>query len=116
MRKLGLFGLCAGILAVGIVVGKTAGGTTLLAEDEAAVAPQLARIPFIGCPSDGQGGPVKALKGEDKWLPIPSEVGDKLAYYSSETNLGTLAPRGWNCWGTYGSDGSSLYQSTSNQF
>lgn len=109
MRKFGLFGLCVAILALGIMVGKNAGGRTLLAEDEAAVAPKSNRIPFIGCPSDGQGGPVEALKGEDKLLPIPPELADKLAYYSSGTNLGAVAPRGWYCFGTYGSDGSSLY-------
>jgi Superinfection immunity protein len=107
MRTLGLIGQCTVIIVVGIVVGKNAGGRNLLAEDEIAAAPT--RVSFIGCPSDGQVGPAEAPKGKDKSLPIPVEAADKLAYYSSESNLGALAPKGWYCFGTYGSDGSSLY-------
>jgi hypothetical protein len=109
MRKFGPVGLCVAILAAGIMVGGNAGGRTLLAEDETVAAPKSARIPFIGCPSDGQVGPVEAPKGEDKSLQIPPAAVEKLAYYSLGPNLGALAPRGWYCFGTYGSDGSSLY-------
>jgi hypothetical protein len=33
----------------------------------------------------------------------------KLAYYKSEKGIGVLAPRGWHCFGTYGSGGDTLY-------
>lgn len=42
---------------------------------------------------------------------MPSEAAQQLAYYKAEEGLGVLAPRGWHCFGTYGSSGSSLYVS-----
>jgi hypothetical protein len=33
----------------------------------------------------------------------------RLAYYKSAHGIGALAPRGWNCFGTYGSGGDTLY-------
>jgi hypothetical protein len=41
---------------------------------------------------------------------IPAEVAQHLAYYKSEYGqIGALAPRGWHCFGTYGSSGTALY-------
>jgi hypothetical protein len=36
-------------------------------------------------------------------------MAQKLAYYEASDGLGVLAPRGWYCFETYGSDGSNLY-------
>jgi hypothetical protein len=69
-----------------------------------------ARVPFVGCESDGQGGAVKAPSGQSKTLAIPAEAAQRLAYYKAE-GIGVLAPRGWHCFGTYGSSGATLYVS-----
>jgi hypothetical protein len=66
---------------------------------------------FVGCKSDGQVGPREAPKGESKVLPIAVESAQRLAYYKMEDGPGVLAPRGWYCFGTYGSNGSNLYVS-----
>ncbi len=74
-------------------------------------SPKPALIPFVGCPSDGQSGPVNPPKGKGRVIAMMPDAAKRLAYYSSEDNLGILAPRGWHCFGTYGSSGSSLYVS-----
>lgn len=72
----------------------------------AAAPPGSADVPFVGCPSDGQTGPQPA--------PVHREVprlgavaASRLAFYASG-DLGVLAPRGWHCFGLYGSNGSIL--------
>jgi len=70
---------------------------------------QELRVPFVGCASDGQQGPVKAPKRKSKVVSIPPEVAVRLAYYQADEGPGVLAPRGWFCFGTYGSNGDSLY-------
>lgn len=66
-------------------------------------------VPFVGCKSDGQVGPQDAPAGKNKALAIPADTAEKLAYYKAEDGAGVLAPRGWYCFGTYGSNGSVLY-------
>jgi len=66
-------------------------------------------VPFIGCKSDGQVGPLKAPKGSAKIVSLSPELARELAYYKAEEGIGVLAPRGWYCFGTYGSNGSNLY-------
>jgi hypothetical protein len=68
-------------------------------------------VPFVGCKSDGQMGPVQAPTGENKVAPITAEMAGRLAYYKAEKGSGVLAPRGWYCLGTYGSNGEALYVS-----
>ena len=78
----------------------------------AASAPKVdVRVPFVGCTSDGQIGPLKAPIGKSKIVPIAAETAGRLAYYKAEDGSGVLAPRGWYCFGTYGSDGTNLYVS-----
>ncbi|MEA3016697.1 MAG: hypothetical protein QOI38_1419 [Sphingomonadales bacterium] len=64
-------------------------------------------VPFVGCASDGQTGPIAAPSS----TPVPpiSSAGNAagLALYAS-SDLAVLAPRGWHCFGLYGSNGSSL--------
>lgn len=72
---------------------------------------QTVRVPFVGCGSDGQVGPQETPKGTDKVVQIPRGAAQRLAYYQS-FGYGILAPRGWYCFGTYGSGGSTLFVSS----
>src|SRR5260370_2555221 len=71
----------------------------------------MVRVPFVGCASDGQVGPLKAPKGTSKVLPISPEMALRLAYYKAEQGAGNLAPRGCHYFGTYGSNADNLYPS-----
>ena len=78
----------------------------------AAIAAPADSVPFVGCASDGQMGPVappalQTLQTGMLHVP-PSQANRFLAYYAS-TNLGVLAPRGWHCAGVYGSNGAALF-------
>ena len=68
-------------------------------------------VPFVGCPSDGQTGPLPAPQGQPKLIHIPAAEAQQLAFYKAEYSIGVLAPRGWNCFGAYGSNGDTLYVS-----
>ena len=65
-------------------------------------------VPFVGCKSDGQIGPMEAPIGTRVAVPITPKAAQALAYYSIGPGNGVLAPRGWYCFGTYGSSGSAL--------
>jgi hypothetical protein len=85
-------------------------GTAVLVEAQSTL--QLdASVPFVGCRADGQSGPVDAPNGKSMALPISPEATQRLAYYKSVEGLGVLAPRGWYCFGVYGSNGYVLYVS-----
>ena len=70
-----------------------------------------AKVPFVGCKSDGQVGPLSSPKGVEKMIVLPSELADRLSYYKAKNGFGIFAPRGWYCFSTYGSNGSSLFVS-----
>jgi hypothetical protein len=53
-------------------------------------------------------GPMPAPKGKTPHLSISAEEASRLAYYSMGGGIGALAPRGWYCFGTYGSGGMHL--------
>lgn len=74
-----------------------------------AYAQASANVPFVGCKSDGQVGPQDAPTGIPKTITISPQLAQRVAYYKASDGLGVLAPRGWYCFGTYGSSGSSLY-------
>jgi len=91
---------------------------SLIDRFEAAVAPSLsagrlveAALPAVGCPQDGQMGPIPApaLPGSVRVI-IPEGLASRLAYYSASDTVGTgvVAPRGWSCFGVYGPSGESL--------
>ena len=65
-------------------------------------------IPFVGCASDGQQGPVAAPKGQAKALAIDPAAAKGLAWYQAKYSAGALAPRGWKCFSFYGSSGVTL--------
>ena len=69
---------------------------------------QTARVPFVGCASDGQAGPVEALKDTSPLVKVDVSVARRLAYYKA-FGFGVLAPRGWHCFGIYGSSGGDLF-------
>ena len=64
-------------------------------------------VPFVGCRSDGQLGPQRAPKARPTPL-VPSSLARRLAFYAASDGPGTLGPRGWHCFGVYGSNGSGL--------
>lgn len=66
-------------------------------------------VPFVGCKSDGQLGPVAEPHGHDVPVDLPANIATKLAWYKAQYGPGVLAPRGWHCFSTYGSNGSSLF-------
>ncbi|WP_263417507.1 hypothetical protein [Terriglobus albidus] len=67
------------------------------------------RVPFVGCKADGQAGPEEAPSGEPIVVALPADLSGKFAYYKGEDGFGLLAPKGWNCFEAYGSNGSSLF-------
>lgn len=67
----------------------------------------LTRVPFVGCRSDGQLGPQKAPKFRHTPV-LPLDAAQQLAFYAALDGPGVLAPRGWHCFGVYGSNGSGL--------
>jgi hypothetical protein len=69
------------------------------------------RVPFVGCKSDGQVGPLDAPKSKSQAVEISPALSQRLAYYEAENGPGVLAPRGWYCFSTYGSNGSNLFVS-----
>jgi hypothetical protein len=85
----------------------------------AAFAPSLSiaglsrtEVPAIGCPQDGQVGPQDApALPKTVSVTVPAGMGRFLAFYSVSEGIesGILAPKGWDCFGTYGSDGNTLY-------
>jgi hypothetical protein len=76
-----------------------------------ALIAQTTRVPFVGCAQDGQAGPVEAPKGTDVPVEVEPRVARRLAFYSSGGGFGVLAPRGWYCFGFYGSSGGPLFVS-----
>src|SRR5512142_3026155 len=67
------------------------------------------RVPFEGCKSDGQVGPLDAPSGGTVAVLATRDEAAKLSYYKAENGIGVLAPRDWHCFGTYGSGGDQLY-------
>jgi hypothetical protein len=72
---------------------------------------QTVTVPFVGCRSDGQVGPLEAPKGARKKVPLSAGAAQRLAWYEAANGYGVLGPRGWNCFGVYGSNGESLFVS-----
>jgi len=91
-----------------------AGARTAFAQAKGTAAPAepaAVTVPFVGCASDGMAGPQQAPSGKSLAVAIPAAIAQRLAYYKAEYGPGALAPRGWNCFSSYGSDGSSLFVS-----
>lgn len=125
-QKAGVTAVCAvPILAVGSMLSRSAASTLVQSPQHAQIidsrqasrsyaaasTASTPKVQFIGCTSDGQGGPVPAPSGQAPELQITADDAAQLAWYKSPSAPGVLAPRGWNCFGTYGSNGASLYVS-----
>jgi hypothetical protein len=78
----------------------------LMSAMQAALAAET--IPVIGCPSDGQMGPIAPPANSTAPLDADAKIAQQLAYYQAAESPRVLAPRGWNCFGTYGSSGEEL--------
>ncbi len=74
------------------------------------VGPALAAesIPVVGCPSDGQTGPVDAPAASSDSVNLEPRIAARLAYYRAAEGPRVLAPRGWHCRMWDGSWGSEL--------
>lgn len=78
-------------------------GRTVLVSD---ITPT--RIAFVGCPEDGQAGPVVPPKRGPIRARMAPRLARQLAYYKAARGYGVLAPKGWHCRGWYGSSGAYL--------
>jgi len=65
-------------------------------------------VPFVGCPADGQTGPIAAPDGQPRTVALPRTIASALAYYAGAVGPGVFAPRGWRCRVMYGSDGGEI--------
>jgi hypothetical protein len=120
-RTFAIFVLLLALLAIAVVVLVHESQTGSKLHDSAqssapvtgggSIATTRSAVPFVGFKSDGQTGPVEAPKGRAKVVMIDAEAVQRLAYYESTQGFGVLAPRGWYCFGTYGSGGDALYVS-----
>ena len=93
-----------------VVVSLAICGPCTCSAQEAAT-PKTARVsvPFVGCRSDGQVGPLDAPTEAEMIVQIDPKLARKLAYYKPASSSGVLGPRGWSCFGTYGSGGDSTF-------
>lgn len=67
----------------------------------------MAGVAFVSCSSDGQLGPQEGIRDIGPAHHAPKAVASELAYYAS-ADLAVLAPKGWHCFGLYGSNGATL--------
>ncbi len=84
---------------------------SILVVDHAQPATARVTIPLVGCAADGQLGPMKPPHDGSKLIAIPASPAQRLAWYQAPDDIGVLAPRGWHCFETYGSNGANLYVS-----
>src|SRR6266571_1097020 len=94
-----------GVVAVVCFVAACATASSL----PRAHAQTTASVPFVGCKSDGQTDLLEAPTGAAKEIQAPAAFANRLAYYQAENGPGVLGPRGWTCFGVYGSNGETLY-------
>ena len=70
------------------------------------VAP--APVPFVGCPADGQLGPLAPPAGAPRSVALAPDLARAIAYYKADQAPGVFAPRAWRCRAWYGSNGSFI--------
>jgi hypothetical protein len=94
------------MLVVGTQILLLAQGKTLASRPLLTVV----SVPFIGCEFVGPSGPREKSHTTSASVPIDPKAARGLAYYSAEEGLGSgvLGPRGWYCYGVYGSGGTAL--------
>lgn len=79
----------------------------LLSAAALATAAGATPVPFVGCRSDGQLGP-QAPPRKGRMPDVSPSAAPALAFYAMHDGTAVLAPRGWHCFGAYGSNGSTL--------
>ena len=65
-------------------------------------------VPFVGCKSDGQTGPLDAPSSPASGIRLDPVIAARLAVYMPENGPAVLGPRGWSCFGRYGSSGAHV--------
>jgi hypothetical protein len=75
------------------------------ASSSGAADPPSSEVRFVGCPADGQLGPLEPPNGKPLAVRVESPAARRLAYYQAAVGMGVLAPQGWHCRGWYGSSG-----------
>ena len=99
------------VAALSLVAALTAGCSkpANVTSASAAQAAAVVTVPYVGCAQDGQTGPKPAPTGAPKAVQLDAATAGKLAYYVTSDGLGVLGPKGWSCFGTYGSDAMNLF-------
>lgn len=70
-------------------------------------ADQEVTVPFIGCPSDGQAGPIPPPTGKTRKIGVSFKLPGKVAFFKGVQGIGVFAPAGWHCFVSYGSAGAT---------
>lgn len=111
--RFGSFGTMPGMKAVRLLLAAVVLSTGASRSQSAAPsrAGATTLVPFVGCKSDGQVGPLDAPDGRPEAVDLPAAFAKRLAFYKAEQGWGVLAPRGWYCFSTYGSAAANLYVS-----
>ena len=97
-------GLCAGFAGSRTAFAQTNSPLTV-------VPTSVVMVPFVGCASDGQAGPKAAPTRASQSAVVPVAMAQRLTFYEAKYGYGVLAPSGWHCFSTYGSNGISLFVS-----
>lgn len=64
-------------------------------------------VPFVGCPADGQVGPLAPPSMSAQVIHPTIVLPGPVAYYKGAQGLGVFAPAGWHCLVVYGSGGAT---------
>jgi hypothetical protein len=100
--------------AVSIINASTSGAETAFESFaiSSGVKAEIANVHTVGCAQDGQVDFQLPPRLPDT-IPVKVPVGtaSSLSFYSAHEQLdtGVIAPKGWSCFGVYGSSGSTLY-------
>jgi hypothetical protein len=90
---------------IGVLLCFAAGG---IAETAEAQQPAQIPVPLVECPCNDQPGPSRPRVGVSMPAPVDGRVAQQLAFYRSLNSPGVYAPRGWQCRGWDGSNGTIL--------
>jgi hypothetical protein len=66
------------------------------------------RVPFVGCPADGQADHFEPPTGLPKEVTFDGLAPGQISYYKGDLAPGAFAPAGWSCHSWYGSNGGTL--------
>jgi hypothetical protein len=97
-----------GLSGIGGVVLLLCSQPWLMAQESVGTRRTSVSVPFVGCKSEGQAGPIDSPTGTSVSVPMSPETARRLAYYKADMMDGVLAPRSWYCLGIYGSGGAAL--------